>query len=345
MRPKCSITTLALTAVIAAQALVSAGGADAADGPHWATGAALQKALSQEIGVLWSGNPLRQAIGRLSRAQRVAILVDRRVDPGQTLDLKLDSVPLETLLGKIAEHCGLGVSRLGPVFYLGPVQAANRLHSLAGEVGKNVRRLPSATQRKFLQTKPLVWDDLTSPRDLLVDLGQENGVKLSGLEQVPHDLWAAADLPPLSLVDRLTLVAIQFDLTFTIAADGTQIDLTPIPASLSTPTNDRPQPAAPRMPPKRAAAAKPSAPNETLIKRLEVKQKPLGPVLRDLARQLDLEMKIDEPAIRAAGISLDQLVSATIENATIDELLRNLLKSTGLTFHRRQKTVEIVPVN
>ena len=72
-------------------------------------------------------------------------------------------------------------------------------------------------------------------------------------------------------------------------------------------------------------------------------EKPLGPVLKQLANRLDFELRIDEQAIAAAGISLDQRVSVHIENATVDELLRQLLKSTRLTFHRRGRIVEIVP--
>ena len=72
-------------------------------------------------------------------------------------------------------------------------------------------------------------------------------------------------------------------------------------------------------------------------------EKPLGPVLKRLADRLGLELRIDESAIRAAGISMDQRVSVHIENATVDELFHQLLKSTGLTFHRRGRVVEIVP--
>jgi hypothetical protein len=93
------------------------------------------------------------------------------------------------------------------------------------------------------------------------------------------------------------------------------------------------------------AKTQPSASLEqTRVDRLVVQEKPLGPVLKQLADRLGLELKIDQRAIAAAGISLDQRVSVRIEKATVDELLRQLLKSTGLTFHRRDRIVEIVPV-
>ena len=42
------------------------------------------------------------------------------------------------------------------------------------------------------------------------------------------------------------------------------------------------------------------------IERLSVRAKPLGPVLRQLAQRLGLELKLDEQAIGRAGISLEQ---------------------------------------
>jgi len=80
-----------------------------------------------------------------------------------------------------------------------------------------------------------------------------------------------------------------------------------------------------------------------MIHRLAIREKPLGPVLKELAKQLDLELRMDEEAIRAAGISLDQRVSITVENVGVDALFRQLLQSTGLTFHRDRQVVEIVP--
>jgi hypothetical protein len=77
---------------------------------------------------------------------------------------------------------------------------------------------------------------------------------------------------------------------------------------------------------------------------LTIQDEQLGSVLRQLAERLGLELKIDEAALQAGGISLDQRVTMTVENVSIDELFRQLLKSSGLIAHRRQKIVEIVPM-
>jgi len=330
-----------LATVIVANALASASLVLAQDRIDWATGAAFQQQLAEPIRVLWAENPLRPAIEGLSRARKVAILIDRRVDPSQKLDVSLKEMPLESALQTIARSRGLDIACLGPVVYLGPPAAVESLCPIAAALEKSVRRLPPAASRKYYQAERLGWEDLATPRELLTDLAREAGLKITGLELVPHDLWAAADLPAMPLPDRLALIAVQFDLALRVADRGRRLELVPFSEAIrragvavmrSTPK-----------PPTATTAEPPTTLELTRIDRMAVVQKPLGPVLRQLASRLGFELRIDEQAIAAAGISLDQKVSVRVENVTVDELLRQLLKPTRLTFHRRGAIVEIVP--
>ena len=214
-------------------------GDEAAAREQWraVTGSALQERLSSPVDITWAENPLRHAVGGLARSQRVAVLIDRRVDPEQKLDIALEEVSLREAFEKIARSRGLGVSLLGPVLFVGPPKAAAQLRTVAALRDEDARRLPAAAAKKFAARKSMTWDDLATPRGLLAQLAAENGVKIAGLELVPHDLWAAADLPPLSWTDRLTLVAIQFDLTFAISADGTAVRLAALPERVAVVRN------------------------------------------------------------------------------------------------------------
>ena len=308
---------------------------------RWATGAALQQRLAEPVDILWSGNPLRKAIEGLAKSQQVALLIDRRLDPDQKSDVTLNRVPLETALGAIAGQYGFGVARLADVLYVGPPSAANRLGSIADAFQQAVRQLPTKAQQRFFQAADVVWPDLATPRELLSQLGQQGGVEIAGLDQIPHDLWAAADLPPMSLIDRLTLIAVQFDLTFKVVSDGARLELTPITENLPPSQRSHGERSA-------SSPAKPAAPPNAAIERvriarLSVKTQPLGRVLHQLAERLALEMRIDEQAISAAGISLDQPVSINVEDVSIDELLRKLLQPVGLAFRRQQKVIEVFP--
>ena len=137
--------------------------------------------------------------------------------------------PLRAAFEKIARSRGLGVSLLGPVLFMGPPEAAARLRTLAALREEDVRRLPAAAAGEVTRTE--VHDLGRSGHAARTDgrTGRRKRREMAGLELVPHDLWAAADLPPLSWTDRLTLVAIQFDLTFAISADGTAVRLAPLP--------------------------------------------------------------------------------------------------------------------
>ena len=103
-----SSKTLVLVAVSILQTLACASAAEVSGHIPWATGRQLSQTLAQPIDVFWSNNPLRRAMTSLSRAQQVAILIDRRVDPGQRLTLNLQNVPLETILQTRGETLRFG---------------------------------------------------------------------------------------------------------------------------------------------------------------------------------------------------------------------------------------------
>jgi hypothetical protein len=318
---------IAITAGLAAGAHPATA---AASDPAWVTGLALTRQLAAPVGVVWAKVPLATATGGLSRAEHVAAILDRRVDPDQRVDLTLSSVPLGTALEKIAASRQLGVTFLGPVAYFAPPEAAARLRTIAAARAKEIRRLPPAIARRLLRSGPLAWADFSAPQDLLTELGRQGGVEIAGLERVPHDLWAAADLPPLSWSDRVTLIVHQFDLTFEVARDGSSIHLVPLPQATAEEKRVRPLP---------RAVGQPAA--EVRLSRLAVHEKPLGPVLEQLAQRLQFELCIDRSALEAAGISLDQRVSVEVEGTTLDEALAQLLRKTPLTFRHRGNVVEV----
>lgn len=358
-------------------------GAMAADAAAtaWMTGARLQKRLQQPVDIMWSGNPLRRALGGLSAAQDVAVLLDRRVDPGQKVELSLNDAPLQIALERIAQCRKLGLSRLGAVIYFGPPDAAARLRTVAALRHEAARKLPPQPGRKFLLPKPLAWDDFATPAELLEQLAAEGGFEILGAELVPHDLWAAADLPPLTLVDRLTLVLFQFDLTFQLSADGRQIKLVPLPKEValvrSYPGAARPSIVARNFAtlapdaqikvvgdkvyvkglvedheritsPRRVvteSSAQPAVPvGRIRIERMSVKEKPIGLLLEQLAEKLNLQLRIDHQALQKAGVSLERRVTVQVENVTVDELLQAVIQNSPLRFRRSGNVVEIGPL-
>jgi len=73
---------------------------------------------------------------------------------------------------------------------------------------------------------------------------------------------------------------------------------------------------------------------------LTIENKPLAPVLNQLAAQLNLQLEWDA-AIPDAAAGRNALVSCRVEKANLDGLLKALLKPAGLAFDRQESRVSI----
>ncbi len=356
-------------------------------GVVWLTGQALQTRLDATIPkVFWSGAPLRAVIRSLSTTQRIAILMDRRVDPEQPVDLSMSDVAVRTILDRIAEPQELGWTMIGSAIYLGPAKTAKILRTLSALKHDEVAKLPAGAATVLRRSEPLTWEDFATPRELLTQLAQSAGRTIEGLDQVPHDLWAAGDLPPLPWIDRLTLLAVQFDLTFRIGKDGRSLELTPLPDRVALvrryPGGQDPQRLArhwaEQVPDSqikvvgsevwvrglvedherlasasgskaRGQAKREATPRGASGKRQELRftvqnaKGPLDRILAELGQKLGIEVKIDGEALARAGISPQQIVAFSVQDATVDALFEAVLRPAGCTFRREGSAIVVVP--
>jgi hypothetical protein len=339
--------------------------------------AALDEQLQSIASVSWSSLPLGRALASLSEAQKIAIVLDRRVDPHAEIKLALPREPLADILRKVAVQSRLAYSQLGPVAYIGPPQTAARLRTLAELRLEEVRRAPQAARRKLLTLRPAGWDDLAEPRQLVAQWAAEADLKLAGGERIPHDLWAAGELPPMTAIDRITLVLAQFDRTFQIEADGRQARVVAMPPSVALSRVYRaPQgaqaladrlvaglPAAKVVPDKDSVRVAATLEDHEWIEhqlhgtptrrtqvtpgkevyQVSIVDARLDNVIQQLGDRLSLEFRWDRAAIDAAKIKTDQLVSFKVQDADVDELLSALFAGTGLSFRRADRVVTIAP--
>lgn len=348
--------------------------AHAADPSGWATGPTLEQKLAAPLSVGWQGAPLARALAGLAEAQQVAVLRDRRIDPNQSVQLTIDHQPLSKALTMIAEQLKLGYAQFGPVAYLGPPHVTARLRTLAAMRLEDARPLPADISAKFLLQRNWHWPMLAEPRKLLDELAAEAGVEIVNPERIPHDLWPEVDLPPLSWLDRLTLLAAQFDLTFRLSEDGRRVELIAIPDDVSiarTYAGGRSARGLVRKWSKDLPAAKITvAGDEVLVVaavedhewierkqsgtptrkptavaagkemyQLSVENTALDKLVDQLAQRLGLTFRWDRAATTAAGITSDQLVTVKVENADLDALLKAVFADTGLAFRRQGRTI------
>ena len=344
----------------------------------WLAGRELDEKLAEPITAEWSGAPLKRAIADLSRTHRVSLFLDRRIDPDRPITLAVKATPLAGVCDELATSAGIGFCRLGPLGYFGPRHICEGLPTVAALRDEDVARLPAEARAAWGRASPWSWPDFATPRELVEQLAAAAHVRIEGLDLLPHDLWAAANLPPLSVAQRLTLVAAQFDLTWQLKDDGRAARLVAWPEK---PTVERTYSAgtrarelakqwasiAPqsqirvegtklivrgrledqlriigsRKTPTRVT--KPSKPGAIQVYTLKLEAVPLDRLLDKLRAQLDLQFEIDEPGVAQAKIDMQQNVSLKVEQATLDQLLEAALKPAGLSFVRQGNKVRVRP--
>ncbi|MBA4017985.1 MAG: hypothetical protein C0483_12495 [Pirellula sp.] len=196
-----------------------------------ATAQDLQRRLAEPVSVGWSGSSLRDALLTRARLSGIAMLVDRRIDPGLTVELALAEQPTFVLLEKVAAAHQLGISFFGPVVVVGPPTAMADLRTVATLRQQETQTFPIELRNALARKSPLAWSDLAEPRAMLLQAAAEARLSVANAELLPHDLWPANALPPLTLLERLTLLTAPFDLTFQIDHTTRRLTLRPIDES------------------------------------------------------------------------------------------------------------------
>ena len=197
-------------------------------------------------------------------------------------------------------------------------------------------------------------------------------MRVEGIEQIPHDLWPAVDLPALPWTDRMTLVLTGFDRTFRFSDDGATVQLIPM---------DRPQLSVRTFPVSspsmrvevlsgdfpglevvgrqatyrgtdeehamlqrllrgqaETGRAKPSRPQ---VYTLKVDNQPVGAILKTLEQKMGVQLEISADA----GPRLHERVTFDVRDVTLDQLLDNTLTPAGLVFRHERDVIIISAVN
>jgi hypothetical protein len=357
----------------AALAVALASPAAAQDRPvaaiAWRTGADFQKQLQVVTSVQWQEAELRERLENLAGVHRVAIFLDRRIDPQQKLDFASTGAPLESLLSELAQELNAATARIGPVIYIGPPPTAGAISASAPLRRKEISRQAGSSR---IKSQAWSWPELAEPRQLLADLAREHGLSVANPQAIPHDLWPAADLPPLELADRLTLLLAGFHLTFKLPAGGTTLELAPLPADAEYEQSyavggDAAQLAAtlkrefPRISLRRdgtrlvirgknadhqriagrlsgtAGETKASSQDNTRYT-LTVRNESAGAVVSTVAKRLGKQLQCSA-AVRE---KLAGKVSFIVRDATLDELMVKTLQPLGLTYRLTEEAIEVL---
>lgn len=222
-----------LSAILMVQTLLlGAAAAFGADDGSLVFGDTFWQRLDQVTGIFWIDVPLRDGLLRLGRTHEVAVLLDRRCDPDQEVTLTIRNRTLREVISAIAQSCGYEAVFISPVIYIGPGDSVRRLESTMAARRQEALKI-GKSGLAGLRPGSVSWPRLSTPRQLITLWLQEANWELTNPDAILHDLWPAGTLPPMTVVDRLTLVLFQFDQTFELSESG-KITIVPLKDSAET---------------------------------------------------------------------------------------------------------------
>ena len=296
----------------------------------------LEQRLVAPVSVAWEGQQLAAALQRLADAQRFSVWIDRRVDPSAPIVLTVADRPLGEVLSALATPRALAATPYHGVLFFGPKQTADELLTLSALARQSIAKAPSNVRSRWLKPKAWAIARLSEPRELLKQLARSAGATVVDEHHIPHDLWPARTLPPMSALDRAVLLLSGFDLTCRISADGSKLRVMPIkrPLQLISPA---PPTASRARPPQPRSTAKTTVQRFTL----KIDNQPAGRVIDQLARQLQLEVVWDTAIEQTPALGREANVSCDVREADLDQLLTAVLTPAGLAYEREGKKVGI----
>lgn len=202
------------------------------DGQLW-TGKLFRQNLDHPVNVVFTRSDLLFILHDLAANQQIALVLDRRQDSSVVLTIDSRNDSLLNTLTKITRMVNCELVVIDNVVYCGPISATSRLRTLVelrkSELPLKTTGIPNRRRLELLTRQTFKWTDLQSAREIIEAIAAKCQMKVTNLDLIPHDLWAAKTLPETSVVEALSIVLNQFDLTFAWRQTGSSIELVPIP--------------------------------------------------------------------------------------------------------------------
>ncbi len=190
--------------------------------------ARFEQQLEALISTRWD-LPLKDVLHSIRETQRVAIFLDRRINPAQQIQLEVQDKTLSTALQQIANQANAQISRIRNVIYIGPKKTTHLLATVAAIHAERHRRNQAENTRIFTIGKNTQWDRLAQPQSIVTAIAESVNVRITNIDKIPFDLWDKHTLPDLPFAMRMSIVLAGFDLTYQMNNDGS-ITLIPFPS-------------------------------------------------------------------------------------------------------------------
>ncbi|MDG2408977.1 MAG: STN domain-containing protein [Pirellulales bacterium] len=356
---------------------VNAGGEQAI----FRTGTELSETLTRRVGFEISGDPRRDALQMIAGQFRIALFLDRRIDPEVPLTYRTQNTPLGIALEEMASQFNAAVTWIGPLGYIGPAGDVKQLQTVRALVHQQVARFPKPVRQRLMEPQSLRWNRLTTPAEIVQRIADNYQLQWKHPERLPHDLWASGRLPATDCASQLIVILAGFDAMPRFDKVGRSFVLVPtgaavaISQSYTLPPESQDQTIRqwrqkfPHAKVRREGnqliltaraedhwqvdpATKPAdMPDQKAaaigsegrqVYTLRV-EAPMDSILTALARQTGLTLVWQQREIEAVGIDVQQVVKIDVREAALEDLIDQLLKPTGLSFVRDGQRVTVAP--
>ena len=348
------------------------------------TGGAFDRSIARPVMITRENVPLRPILRQLAEQREVAIYLDRRLDPSHPVRALVSSSSLTEALEDIVDPLHAGVSVIADTLYIAPSSTARSIRTLAVIREEELRResgVAPLRQRDLLRRRATAWPDLAEPREILEAVADRYGLTITGINRIPHDLWASGRVAAGNAPETLLLVLMPFDLAFEWEPGAAGVTIVPIPESIQICREHRPRGLSPRQAVERIAESRPAlqarvangmvevcgtvedheeleyliggkprprsqAPELQPIQErrftLRIVRQPASVLFRTLRAQ-EIDVEVDDEALQAAGIDLDQKISLELKQVTADEFFTAIGKELGLAFRYTSGGVAFFP--
>ena len=352
---------------------------------NWLTDTSFRQELERPFSGSWSSIEFRQLLKEVAADRQISIILDRRLDPSVEVPIDVNNVSLRTGLTGIARQVNGDATVSQNIVFLGPKSATKRLRTLIElrslDLQSKEFSIPKPRRSELLQRKTFESQDLDSPREILQKFANEVSLNISNGQLIPHDLWAGMALPDVTIVEALSVILIQFDLTFRWIDKGAAIELIPIPDVVLLERKHHPKQkpfevidqVRERFPQlavevwkteisvkgsleeHEAVAAflrgdrvnspikiEPPQPLQQQLFTLKAERVPLIALIKKLEESA-INFDYDSDELKKAGVDLEQTVQIDVKKASAKEFFKLLFDPVGLEFQIDHLTVTLKP--
>ena len=154
---------------------------------------------------------------RISQVQQIAILIDRRIDPTQKVEVAIAAEYFDEGIREFVKQADCEMSVVADTIFVGPPETALYLKTrieLARDEFDEIEDLSPKRQFKLLRRYELSWDAVSSPQEIIAKQADRYNIRIINLEMIPHDLWVSGTIAYPNFIEGSLMILSQYGLSF-----------------------------------------------------------------------------------------------------------------------------------